>query len=280
MISKIIMSLLFAAAYFTSAPANAKAAKPNAAGVLQLETAPTSLRADKAYVLMRVSTAKSGMFPIQNVFLRIPSQKEIDDYLAARQAEYEKALPKLKKEAKGDAVPTVEQFGFNYSGTPNSFVAISKRFLEDGEMRTLLLELQPAEYVLYGITMGDRGVVTCNCLGTVSFSAKSGVITDIGSLYADKVHKDSPLPHLEDNLGEQMFQYGLIFGAALVPADTNSKQPTSLAGLPIKPADFKIVEQFYDSGVGVINRLAPIDGLLGYRKGKPVDLRVKESGAN
>jgi hypothetical protein len=280
MISKIVIMLLFAAAYFAPTAAIAKEPKENAAGVLQLQTAPTTLRADKAYVLMRVSTAKSGMFPIQHVFLRIPSQKEIDDYLMARQAEYENALPKLKKEAKDNQVPTVEQFGFNYGGTPNSFVAISKKFLEDGEMRTLLLELQPAEYVLYGITMGDRGLVTCNCLGTVRFSAKPGVITDIGSLYADKVHKISPVPNLEDNLGEQMFQYGLIFGAALVPNDTKSKQPSSLARLPIERAQFKIVEQFYDSGVGFINRLAPIDGLLGYRKGKPVDLRSKESGAN
>lgn len=240
---------------------------------IQHQTAPSSLQADKAYILLKTSTAKSGIFPLQHVILREPSQQEIADYLTAKKKAYEDALPKLQKEAKGGAVPTIDQFAFDYEGPPNTFVVISKKFLEDGEMRTVLLEVQPAKYILYGITLGDRGLVTCNCLGSIGFEAKSGVITNIGSLYADKVHKASSVPHLEDNLGEQMFQYGLILGQALVPPDTNAAPPLALKGLPIQPAEFAVIEQFYEPGAAGINRLAPIPGILGYVKGRPIDLR-------
>jgi len=148
------------------------------------------------------------------------------------------------------------------------------KFLEDGGMRTVLLQVPAGTYILYGITAGGRGLVTCNCLGTVSFKAKNGVITDIGSLYADKVHKPSPVPHLEDNLGPQMFQYGFIFGQALVPADGSTAVPPALRGLAIDRAKFDVVGQYYEPGAAGINRLAPIPGILGYVKGRPVDLRT------
>lgn len=247
--------------------------KERVQAAVQLQVAPSELRPDMAYILLKTSTAKSGLFPLQHVLVREPSAQELADYLAAKQKAYDEALPEMQKKAKDSPVPTFDQFGFDYQGTPNSFVVISKKFLEDGDMRTILLEVRSGKYIVYGITLGDRGLVTCNCLGTVSFEAKSGVITNIGSLYADKVHKKSPVPNLEDNLGEQMFQYGFILGQALVPADAGTTVPASLKTLPTEPAQFDVVEQFYEPGAAGINRLAPIQGLLGYAKGRPVDLR-------
>lgn len=259
-------ALLLPAAAFSKGKERAQAA-------VQLQVAPTELRSDMAYILLKTSTAKSGMFPLQHVLMREPSAQEVANYLAAKQKAYDDALPEMQKKAKDSPILTFDQFGFDYQGTPNSFVVISKKFLEDGDMRTILLEVRSAKYILYGITLGDRGLVTCNCLGTVSFKAKSGVITNIGSLYGDKVHKQSPVPNLEDNLGEQMFQYGFILGQALVPADAGTMIPLSLKGLPTESAQFEVVEQYYEPGAAGINRLAPIQGLLGYTKGRPVDLR-------
>lgn len=243
-------------------------------GVVAHKVAPTTLRQDAGYLLLRVSTAKSGLFPIQPVLLRIPTSAERDSYRTARAAAYAKALPDLVKKAKGGPVPDIADFAFDYAGPANSFVVNAKTFLEDGEMRTILLEVPVGTYVLYGITLGNRGLVTCNCLGTVRFAARGGVITHVGSLYADKVHKPSPVPHLEDNLGPKMFQYGFIFGQALVPADATTPVPLVLRSLSSEPARFEIVGQFYEPGAGSINRLAPIPGVLGYDHGKPVDLRI------
>lgn len=248
-------------------------AKDNA-GVVPVLAAPAALSPDSAYLLLRVSRAKSGMFPIQQVLLRIPAADELDAWRTAKKAAYAAALPKLTKDAKGGPVPTIDEFAFDYEGKANSFVVDNGKFLEDGEMRTVLLQVPAGTYVLYGITLGGKGLVTCNCLGTVSFAARAGAITNVGALYADKVHKESPLAPLEDNLGESMFQYGFIFGAALVPADAATPVPASLSALTVEPAKFEVVGQFYEPGAGGINRLAPIPGVLGYERGRPVDLRT------
>jgi hypothetical protein len=243
-------------------------------GVTPLQAAPSALRADSAYILVRTSTAKSGMFAIQPVMLRIPSEQEMSAYRVAKNAAYQAALPDLKKAAKDGKILTLDEYFFDYKGPPNTFVVEHKYFLEDGPMRTMLLQVPPGTYLPYGITIGGRGMVTCNCLGTVSFSAKAGVITDVGSLYADKVHKASPVPHLEDNLGPQMFQYGFIFGEALVPADAATPVPSALRALSIERAQFRAVGRYYGSGGANINRLAPIPGILSYdERGRPVDVQ-------
>src|ERR1700756_5310704 len=113
-------------------------AKDNA-GVTPLLAAPAVLRSDAAYLLLRTSRAKSGLFPIQHVMLRIPTAQELDDYRAARKLAYDKALPELTKKAKDGKVPGIDDFEFDYAGKANSFVVDSGKFLEDGEMRTILL---------------------------------------------------------------------------------------------------------------------------------------------
>ncbi|NJM50740.1 MAG: hypothetical protein HC843_07565 [Sphingomonadales bacterium] len=254
----------------------AQAKDKDNAGVTQLVSAPTQLKNDMAYILLRTSTAKTGLFTLQPVFLRIPNEEELADYQKAKKAAYEKALPDLQKKAQNNQVPTIEQFSFDYEGKANSFVASSKEFLTDGNMRTILLEVPIGKYILYGSTNMSNTLVTCNCLGTVGFEVKAGIITDMGSVYTDKVHKKSPLPHLEDNLGPSMFNYGYIFGQALVPVAEDVVYPDFLKALPIEPARFEVIKQYYEPGAASINRLAPISGLLGYKRGKPVDLRVAE----
>ena len=236
--------------FFASVLAAALAAPSSAekidTGVVALQAPPSALRPDAAYLLLRTSTAKSGLFPIQHVLLRIPSETDVKEQQTTGK------------------------------GRANTFVVESGKFLEDGEMRTVLLEVPPGTYVLYGTTVGSRGLVTCNCLGTVKFAARAGVITDMGSLYADKVHKESPIPHLEDRLGPKMFQYGWILGEGLVPSDASTKVPASLAAFTVEPARFEATPPFYQPAASTINRLAPVPGILGYKHGRPVDLRTGE----
>ncbi|GGN45396.1 hypothetical protein GCM10011349_11400 [Novosphingobium indicum] len=243
-------------------------------GVAVHATAPTVLDPAKAYLLYRASTAKSGMFAITHVMGRIPSDDEMVAFLAARQQAYEKELPNLRKKAKNGPVPTVENFGFSYDGPSNAFALPVKDFAEDGEMRTYLVEVPPGTYVFYGTAVGTRALTNCNCLGTVKFAAQPGVVTFLGSLYADKVHKPSPVPNLEDNLGEQMFQYSFILGAAVVPADLDTVVPQVAAGLPLARAEYHAVGPFLQPGASWINRLAPVPGVLSYSEGKVVDVRT------
>src|SRR3954452_25012340 len=102
MIRFVLSVMALAAAILAPAAAVAK----DDAGVVPLLAAPAALSADAAYILLRTSTAKSGLFPIQHVMLRIPSQQELEAYRTARRAAYDAALPELTRKARDGKVPT------------------------------------------------------------------------------------------------------------------------------------------------------------------------------
>jgi hypothetical protein len=267
-------ALTIAAALLVATPPTA--VKREAPGVTQLRVAPARLDPAKAYLLVQSSRAKSGLFPVEHVLLRIPSEAELAAFRAARDEAYNARLAKLQKQAKGGPVPAVEEIPFDYKGASNAFGTKGGEFLVDGEMRTLLMEVPAGTYLLYGVALGSRALITCNCLGTVAFVAKPGVITNMGALYADKVHKESPVPNLEDNVGPDMFNYGFIMGQALVPATAASPVPAGLHDLPIELADYHAVGLFHEAGAPSINRLAPVPGVLRYDRGKVIDVKTDQ----
>lgn len=238
------------------------------------QVAPSSLNPDRAYLLLRSSTAKTGLLSIDHVFVRVPLESELAEYYAARKAAYEAELPKLREKAKGGPVASLEEYPFDYAGVTNMFITKNGKFIQDGDIRTYLIEVPPGDYIVYGIGIRGAALVTCNCLGTVRFAARAGVITDLGTYYADKVHKESPLPYLEDNLGPSMFKYGFIMGQAVVPAALDSPVPASLTGFSRVLAEYHAVGLFHEPSAGSINRLAPIPGVLAYDHGKVIDVRT------
>ncbi|MFT4027212.1 MAG: hypothetical protein QM676_10480 [Novosphingobium sp.] len=237
-----------------------------------LVVAPQHLDSDKAYLLLQSSRVKNGMNAIAHVMLRVPTTAETTAYLAAKQIAYDQALPRLRKAAKNGPVPTLAEFEFDYRGQVNTFGTDVGKFLLDGEMRTLLIEVPAGEYILYGASTNRYWVATCNCLGTVRFKASPGIITFIGALYADQVQGSSPLPNLEDNIAPST--NNVILGQALVPATTATPVPDSIKPLPRALAEFHAVGLFHEPGAVSINRLAPIPGVLGYERGRPIDLRT------
>lgn len=264
---------IFLIAMLLAVLASPVAAKPDA-GVTPITSGPVTLASDQAYILLRLSTAKSGLFKINPVLVRVPTYGELMAYRAAKEQAYRAALPKMVEQAKHGPMPTIDEFSFDYRGAANAFAVDSGKFLVDGELRTVLLQAPPGRYVLYGATIGGGGLVTCNCLGTVSFNAPAGVVTDAGTLYSDKVHKASPLAALESNVGPTMGQYGFVFGQAVVPADARSSVPAVISNSKRNMATFEVVQPFHEYGVSSINRLAPISGILDYRHGRPIDVRV------
>lgn len=242
-------------------------------GVTQLRTSPSTLAPDRAYLLLRSGKAKSGLFAIEHVLVRAPSASDLTAYRAAREAAYRKELPRLQKQAKDGPVTSIDEFVFDYKGEANAFATKRSDNIDVGDLVTMLIEVPPGTYILYGTGVGSRGLVTCNCLGTVQFEAKVGIITDLGSLYADKVHGESPEPHLEDNLGKSMFNYGFVLGQAVVPATSATPVVAGLQGLPRVVADYHAVGLFREPGAS-INRLAPIPGILRYDRGKVINERT------
>ncbi|MGB7372200.1 hypothetical protein [Erythrobacter sp.] len=241
--------------------------------VVHHETAPSALDPDKAYLLFTSSRAKSGIMTISHVVLRVPNETELAEYREAKLAAYNNALPRLQRQARGGQVVSLEEFDFRHDGPENLFAFDLGKSLdrpERGVDGTYLVEVPPGDYILYGIGVGTRLLSVCNCLGTVRFEAKGGEITHVGGLYADTAHNDSPVPYIEDGLGEDMMRYGFVLSQALVPADGSTPVPASLAAFPRRIADFQPVGAFRDPAALGINRLAPIPGLLEYDRGRVV----------
>jgi hypothetical protein len=220
-----------------------------------------TVRPDRAYLLFRTNSKNTriyvGMSP---VFLRIPTAEEMERYDAAKRAAFVKAQPDLKRrrealiaqkaaaESTGRTfakaippIPSVETFDFVYDEIRNIHSVNLARALEKPDDGTvMLIEAVPGNYVLYG--WGIQHLLhTCLCLGTVTFPAEAGKITDLGTLLVAPASEPSSIPELKavTGLGPSMNGHAVLFASAIRPADGSSAIPSVLAGKPIAPADYR-----------------------------------------
>jgi hypothetical protein len=222
---------------------------------------PIQLRTDKAYLLVRIGLRGTTQDP---VFLREPEPAEIAAFDSARGAAF------AKKGGKGD----LQSFIFDYQGMPNLFVLSHRKALAaDKEQATVLAEVMPGRYVLYGQAFGGF-IFQCNCLGTVGFDAPAGVVTDLGSYLSDRADKLSVYPELasETNIGPTARMDFLLFVSGLVPARANGAVPGGVDHAMVRPAVLHAVGPYVDPNVMHINRLAPIPGVLRYDGGQVIDV--------
>ena len=236
-----------------------------------------TLRPDRAYVLFRMRPAATVVRFLEPVFLRKPSEDELNAYRAAKKAAFDRDLPKLLKQVgKGQPAPGLDTYAFTYDGPGNVDKIDRTKFVEDGEDRVFLVEAIPGDYVLYGIAQGTDLVWVCNCLGTVSFRADAGIITDIGTILMAQAHLPTDIPELktETDLGKSVSPVGILFAEAVRSSRPDSYVPQSLRGFNRKPAHFEPVAPFVETGTAYINRLAPMPGILSYDGGKVIDGRT------
>lgn len=260
---------------------------------IQAGTAVT-IRSDRAYLLFRTNSRETRIHKGLNpVFLRIPDAQEMAQYEAARNAAFARAEPALKRKRdqllaeKAEAVrgrrifdkaippvPSPENFNFVYDAIRNLYsVAVGRAFEKPADGRVLLIEAKPGRYVLYGWGQTDR-LITCLCLGTVSFSAEAGRITDLGTLLMAPAAEESSIPELKPvtGFGPAMSGHVIVLAAAVKPVDATMPVPAALAGKPITPAQYRATGKFVSPFAFNIHRLAPIPGILGYDRGTVLDL--------
>ncbi len=278
---KAALVLLFACLSLTIFSALARAGQDRTKGEFRQFKAGEmiELRADRAYILLRLDTDLSKFGAD---ILRVPQAAEIAGYEAAKRKEYDAALAKaqakLAKNPKDKSVekfPSYADFSFAYEGRPNLFeLTPHKSLLTVAKLVTVLAEVTPGEYVIYG--EGYAGFLyQCFCLGTVGFTAKPGAVTDLGTMLFAKAWEPSPIPELagEVDLGRSaVMDYGL-FAVALRPASTGDAQPPGVDTAKIIKAQFQAVGPFVETNTVQINRLAAMPGVLGYREGRVIDER-------
>jgi len=256
-IGRVVLALFVA--FIAATPA---AARDSSDVVRQIRTGePIQMSPDKAYLLIRIGLRGSTQDP---VFLREPNSAEIAAYDSA------KAVAFAKKGSKGDP----QTFIFDYDGAPNLLMLSHKKaFIADKDEATVVAEVQPGSYVLYGQGFGSV-LYQCHCLGTVGFDAAPGVITDLGTYLSDQASKPSVYPELagETNIGPTARMDFVLFAGALVPPRATDSLPNGVDRLFIRPARLHAVGPFVDPNVMQINRLAPIGGVLRYDGGKVIDV--------
>lgn len=220
------------------------------------------LRTDKAYVLVRFDTTLS---PFAVDLLRLPDQQELNEYETAKIAAHAKAGPKA---------PPIEAFAFTYAGRPNLYELTSQKwFAQDAKIKTVLAEVPPGDYVLYGQGIGGV-MVQCFCLGTVGFPLPAGRITDLGTMLLDYADRPSAIPELagETNLGPSARSDYVLLAVGLRPLRGGEGIPSNLAATDIVPPRLHAVGSFVEPNTYLINRLAPIPGVLAYDAGHVIDV--------
>ncbi|MDQ3283665.1 MAG: hypothetical protein M3Q69_19865, partial [Acidobacteriota bacterium] len=255
-----------------------------------------TIRADRAYLLFRTNSKETRVFTgLSPVFLRVPTAAEMEAYNAAKRTAFAKAEPELKRrrqellaqktaaERTGQKFtkiipppPGLDTFEFAYNGTPNVYSVSLRGALEKSDDgRVLLIDATPGTYVLYGWGAGDS-LYTCLCLGSVSFSAEPGKITDLGTIFVALAAEPSPIPELKPVTGLGRGVNGghaELLASAVRPASDATPIPAAVAGKPIVRADYRATGKFVSPFAFGIHRLAPIPGVLGYdRRGRVLDL--------
>jgi len=229
-----------------------------------------SPRPDRAYLLMRVK--KSARMGWQApMWLRAPRAEEVAAYDAAKRTAFDKQRGKL-----GEKAGTYEAFAFQ-DGKLNNFYAFNmgKAFVDGEETRTVLIEAEPSTYVLVGAAW--NGILfTCFCLGTVRFEAKAGQVTDLGTFLADKAADPSSEPELATvtNLGRTAGMDYYMVSGGVRPAQSGGSVPSSVAALKTVSADYRAAGPFVLQPAIVSNFLAPLAGVLEYRRGEVFDVKA------
>lgn len=151
-----------------------------------------------------------------------------------------------------------------------------------------LAAVKPGTYIYYGpVLMQPGGIVggQCFCMGTVRFEVKAGVITDLGNflIAAPEAVKDWDVASAEAwrRAEEKAAKKGEPVEA---PGLTRPKLafgvPDSLKVLPAVQAEFHAHGKLNNYHALMFTRMAPIPGVLAYRRDTVIDLRTGQDVPN
>lgn len=255
------------------------------------------IKPDRAYILFRTNRAlaRAGIAP---VLMRVPTSDEMSRYDQARGLAFALALPKLQQERAKvlarktvaevagkpftDTIPpepTVDTFEFAWDGAVNIENAdLGKSYLKGEDEQVYLIELRPGDYVVYGASLGGiirPGLHVCFCLGTVGFTAKPGQIADMGYFLSDVVKMRSRIPELapESDFGPSSDPSLVLLGGTVRPAAAGLAVPAGIPVTAVHVAEYRAIGRYFNPGAMGVNRLVPVPGVLGYDRGKVLDLR-------
>lgn len=204
----------------------------------------TDVSPNRAYLLYHVLKGKNGL-PAQPIFMRMSTDNE----------------------------PAAEEPLF---ATRNG-----REFIKSSAARVYLLEVPPGDYLIYGLSLTGAAptLATCFCLGTVAFTARPGMITDLGAFLMGNARILSDFPELATETGfGPSIDTGFYHPVAAIRQENTGRYFTNRsANIIIEGANFHAEGRFFDPRTTFVNRLAPLAGVLAYRDGKPINVATNSA---
>lgn len=246
----------------------------------------------QGYILVSVPSRYQG------VFVRIP---DADDWASYR-ADWEKGFAKAQKDFPGkvkswqDKADYAVKAGQKVPPKPNepkaetfSIGPIEPRlitgfgpqfvFQKDKAVPIYryLTSVKAGTYIWYGpMFYAANGAMGgyCNCMGSVKFEVKVGVITDLGDFLLTVARRDGLIGFDKIDDAADVFSASSDGQGEIRPEAATYGVPASLQVLPSVRAEFSAsgkIDNFYNA---MVNRVRPIPGILGYRRDDVIDLRT------
>ncbi len=162
--------------------------------------------------------------------------------------------------------PTDANFEFELAESDN-FVgnALRPRLMHDEAWSGWLIAVEPGTYSLYGALDEATGTGGCFCMGSVRFEARAGQITDMGEIQT--------LP--ADQRGDsEIATFRIGHFGTVTPPSPALRSPPQFANVTVMPAELRAADKMPNYFGVAITRLAPIPGILDYRRDLVIDGRT------
>ena len=246
----------------------------------------------QGYILVSVPTRYQG------VFVRIP---DADDWASYR-ADWEKAFAKAQKDFPGkakswqDKADIAVKTGTKVPAKPKEPVAATfsigpieprlttgfgPQFVYQKDKAVpvyrYLTSVKPGTYIWYGpMFFAANGAMGgyCNCMGSVKFEVKAGVITDLGDFLLTVARRDGLIGFDQIDREPDVFSTSSDGQGEIKPEAATYGAPASLQALPTVRAEFTASGKMDNIYNAMVNRVRPIPGILGYHRDDVIDLRT------
>jgi hypothetical protein len=237
---------------------------------------PVTIVPGKAYVLIELG----GSAPMQLVKRASPEEKAT--WEAKRAVERPKAIQRYQKRSASYAVQVrdwnemsvSDRMSFQKPEKPE-YVDAQSFYMDPPELkhvvnilgrrtfdtsdgrRMVVLQIEPGDYDVYSLSDGKMGA-RCLCMGSVGFTAVAGKVMTVGSF--------EPMD-------------GSVREFRFIPARKGDAVPAEVANYGVDPARIHAVGSMPNIFGARISRVAPVDGLLNYKLGVPLDASGKPAGS-
>jgi len=280
--NKAIFAAIAATAALLPQIAIAKSKVPVFVEAKHVKDSPTvTLDPAKAYILLRTPNAMPMHFvKIASTEDQIAYDKLRNEAFAEAKEDYIKDLAKYERDLalakktsgmktpKKPIEPTEANFQFTQFAQMANFTMgpFNRFYSKDGG--TYLHAVTPGKYRIFGQVDPLVGIGVCYCMGSVTFEAEAGKITDLGTMDLDLAN--SGPAEKGDSSSPRVAAYAL----ALEPVNDLTPVDPRLKSLPRISADLRAAGKMANYMGIAISRLPAIKGVLSYQRDRIIDKKA------